>query len=745
MLTTLEVSCEPRQKAGVNLRLPGPFFLRNPCRGRFLGRAWVPAALLAFLSTLLAAEQIRLTHPEATFHAGPADDLAFVVDGVPEGPRGWSPAPKVSEPQALVVRCEHPVESDELDIDLFFLAGRPWNALAEFSLSFTTDAEPSLQGNWQPLEISRFAADVNNLRRTAEGRLHLDFFRFNNVGNQPDDVYRLTARLPCGRVTGFRLDAIPVKLPGTENRGMSWWPPHDFTLTEFHVGTHVRQTTNIALHQQATASHALYDVAEVGQSQKATNLTDGLPATIAHPKDPDLGSVFYFEIDLGRVANLDHIGLRNRGDAQTQDRMNRLRVKLFEQAPDDGTPPTWTALLRADGSLPVAGAVDLVRAGNGQGAFRGRYLRIFSESIVPNSPQLAEVEVYESRTPVLVTGRADGKSLDGREGLVIPPGTRRLSLDLKIPQPGRPPNDVFRWRVSGDVDEWQHASNKTIEMVCPQAGRHVFEAQALHSDNQWDATVFRLPIVVRQHPWENRTFQGLGVAVAMIAAVFLSRRVMQRRTARQLAAANARAALAEERARIARDLHDDLGANLAEIAMISELARESLPPEHPARCPLDRIFKNAESNTRRLGEIVWAVNPTNDTLEHFTKYLCKFAQDYLASANVRCRFELPDSLPHGSLSAAQRYHLLLAAKEAVHNAVRHGHPGTVTLKMGVERGRFLVEIRDDGRGCDVAAAAASPRGCGNMRLRMDTIGGSFDLKSTADHGTTVSLKAPFSP
>jgi signal transduction histidine kinase len=220
---------------------------------------------------------------------------------------------------------------------------------------------------------------------------------------------------------------------------------------------------------------------------------------------------------------------------------------------------------------------------------------------------------------------------------------------------------------------------------------------------------------------------------------------MQRRTARQVAAANARAALAEERARIARDLHDDLGANLAEIAMISELARESLPPEHPARGPLDRIFNHAEGNTRRLGEIVWAVNPANDTLEHFTKYLCKFAQDYLSSAHIRCRFELPEIMPPGSFSAAQRYHLLLAAKEAIHNAVRHGHPGTVTLKLAVEGGRFTVEIRDDGEGCDAAAASTSPRGCGNMRLRMETIGGSFALKSAPGGGTNVSLSTPFSP
>jgi len=107
-------------------------------------------SLLAVRS--LPAEPIHLVRPEATVHAGTADDLACVIDGVTTGPRGWSPAPKVAEPQALVVRCERPVEADELDIELFFLAGRPLNAIADFALSYTTAGEPSLAGNWQPLD-----------------------------------------------------------------------------------------------------------------------------------------------------------------------------------------------------------------------------------------------------------------------------------------------------------------------------------------------------------------------------------------------------------------------------------------------------------------------------------------------------------------------------------------------------------------------------------------------------------------
>lgn len=702
------------------------------------------AALLLAACAPVAAEPLRFSAAEATFHRGDEKEFLKVIDGVEAGPQGWSPAPKAYEPHALVVACERPVEAAELDVTLFFLAGRPLNPLAEFALAYTTDAEPSLAGNWQPLEITRFTSDVNTLRRTPEGSLRLEFFPNHVTGNTPDDVYRLITRLPGGRATGFRLNAIPVQLPGTETRALSWWPPHDFTLTEFRVAVHVRESTNIALHQPVTASHKLYVQPWLGQQQQASSLTDGLPATIGHPDDPNLGRAFFFEIDLGRVVGIDHFNLRNRGD-EAFDRMSRLRLKWFEQAPAEGASPVWEAYHRADDSHPAPGAVDILRAGDGRGDFRGRYLRISSESPVPLSPQLAEVEVYETRTPVLVAARADGKPLESHGKLEVPPDARRLELELSIPQAGRPAGDILRWRVPGEVDGWRGSSRLTIEMACPPAGEHVFEAQALHSDQHWDATRLRLPVVVRQQFWRNQFVQAAGFVAAIVAAVILSRRAIQRRTTRQIAEANARAALAEERARIARDLHDDLGANLAEIAMISELARESLPPYHPARGPLEKIFDRAEGNARRLGEIVWAVNPANDTLEHFTKYLCKSAQDYLAAAHIRSRFKLPDAMPAGSFTAAQRYHLLLAAKEAVHNAARHGHPGTVTLTLGVQAGRFVVEIHDDGQGCDPAVASASPRGCGNMRLRMEAVGGSFAIASGHGRGTTVTLGVPFSP
>ena len=201
--------------------------------------------------------------------------------------------------------------------------------------------------------------------------------------------------------------------------------------------------------------------------------------------------------------------------------------------------------------------------------------------------------------------------------------------------------------------------------------------------------------------------------------------------------------LDRERARIARDLHDDLGANLAEIAMISELAQDELAAKDPSRVHFSDIFSRIETNVRRLGEIVWATNPANDTLEQFAGYLCKFTQDYLALAQIRCRLDLPETLPSVPLNSVQRHNLFLAAKEAVHNAVQHGAPSEITLRIATHNGHLRVVIEDNGCGFDSALPPAHVRGSANMRERLEQIGGTFTRHSTLGQGTTVTLSAPF--
>ena len=157
-----------------------------------------------------------------------------------------------------------------------------------------------------------------------------------------------------------------------------------------------------------------------------------------------------------------------------------------------------------------------------------------------------------------------------------------------------------------------------------------------------------------------------------------------------------------------------------------------------------QISQTALETTRALDEIVWTVNPSNDTLEGLINYVCKYAQDYLAVAEVRYRLEVPTPLPATPISPELRHNVFLAAKEAITNVVKHARAKSASVRLKLEPGRFSLEIEDDGRGLggmDPKAAAAR-NGLRNMRKRMEDVGGSFAIEPGAEGGAVVKLSAP---
>lgn len=677
--------------------------------------------LILALVGQLAAEPIPLTSAQATFHSRSAAELARVIDGITIGPEGWSVAPHLDRPQAVCFRCTRLVEVPELEISLFFLSGRPNNSIAEFSLSYTTDAEPTLGSQWKPLTIRRFAAEVATLQRTHEGHLRADMLPDEMTGKIPDDTYRIVVQSPESRITGFRLDVFPVRANPYSDPWMSWGSPHDFVLTEFRVEEHPRESTNIALYRPVQASHSLFD------KMQASALVDGLPSTIAHPASEIPTPNFFYEVDFGRVANFDHLALRNRGDDYI-DRFSRIQLKLYDEPPSTGASPTWQGMIRADGSYPAAGTADIVRADQGRGVYRGRYLRVSSESKIPHSPQLAEIEAYETRTPVVSEVFADNRMLPLGANLDLPAGAKRLALHLRIPQLGLPPGVAFRWRMRGYLNEWQSTRQMTIDMPCPPPGKTaIFEAQALHSNHQWDASILRLPITSRQHLWEHLGFQLALVLITVAISMWLARFSTRRRAARQLAEMKARAALAEERTRIARDLHDDLGANLARIGFLTELVERALPEPDKARNQLEKIYLTTRDLTRQLDSVVWAVDPANDHLEGLVRYLHGLASEYLELVGIRCNFTNTERMPFIQVSSTFRHQLLMMVKEALHNIAAHSGATVVSFDFVVDGGYLLLEICDNGCGLPTSDALTPGNGLENMQKRALDLGGICDF------------------
>jgi signal transduction histidine kinase len=228
------------------------------------------------------------------------------------------------------------------------------------------------------------------------------------------------------------------------------------------------------------------------------------------------------------------------------------------------------------------------------------------------------------------------------------------------------------------------------------------------------------------------------VAVAAVAG--LAWQISRRRLRRRLEAAERQQAIERERTRIAKDIHDHLGANLTRISLLSQSAHGDLQNPAQAATQLDRIYDTTRDLTRAMDEIVWAVNPQHDSLDSLASYLGNFAQDYLVPLGVRCRLEVPLHLPHWPITAETRHNIFLAFKEALNNIVKHSRATEVSIDLATGEENFTLTIRDNGKGFDPSAVKPKHgRGNGlkNMTQRMEKIVGHCEIKCAPVSGTEI--------
>jgi signal transduction histidine kinase len=208
-----------------------------------------------------------------------------------------------------------------------------------------------------------------------------------------------------------------------------------------------------------------------------------------------------------------------------------------------------------------------------------------------------------------------------------------------------------------------------------------------------------------------------------------------------------------ERSRIARDIHDELGAKLTKISFLGERLKSRFSNAPGLGPQIDTIAGTARSMIKSLDEIVWAVNPRNDTLEHLVSYLGQYAIQYFQNTAVDCAVTMPDSLPHIWISAERRHHMFLAVKETLNNVLKHSQATKVWVTMNLAEDVFEIVAEDNGQGFGQSAngiihpetAAGGnglPGGNGlvNLQTRLREIEGQCIITSGAGLGTRVRLQ-----
>jgi signal transduction histidine kinase/ligand-binding sensor domain-containing protein len=347
----------------------------------------------------------------------------------------------------------------------------------------------------------------------------------------------------------------------------------------------------------------------------------------------------------------------------------------------------------------------------------------------------------------VVPEKNSSKILDLRTGDLLfrlPANYNRLEIDYTAMSFFAPENVQFRYQLEGVDKGWIEAgTQRSVAYSRLPAGTYHFRVIASNREGVWSELGAGFAFVVLPFFWETWTFQLIVFGAFTLCIVLIVRYLSFRRLRLRLQRVEQQAALYKERARIAKDIHDDLGANLTQIALLSELVRHDSAPPSKTDAHTHKISATARQAIKSLDEIVWAVNPRNDTLAQLMDYTGQFALDYLESAEVRCRLDFPDQIPDRQIPTNVRHNLFLVVKEALNNVVKHAQADEVWLRLFTTDMALQIEIEDNGRGFGQTSDSPGADGLGNMRQRMKEIGGACRIESRVGKGTKIIIEFPW--
>jgi signal transduction histidine kinase len=370
----------------------------------------------------------------------------------------------------------------------------------------------------------------------------------------------------------------------------------------------------------------------------------------------------------------------------------------------------------------------------------------FPVNTVPVRPRLEEILVdgrpHAAEVPSTNRAAWAELSLAAVKQLTLTPGRHVVRLQFSAPCLSGAEKVRVQCRLTGQDAGWrQLGPDQRVEYHFVTPGENQLEVRAGNDDGLWSEAERALAITVEPRFVETPAFAWLlaGTVAAGLAGggMVLQQARVRRRLAR-LELARSREA---ERTRIARDLHDELGARLTEISVLAQSARRELPPGDGPATRLASLTTKVNDLVTVVDEIVWAVDPTKDSLPALVRYVSGWVQEMAGNAGLECSLTVEGDVPEVPLDAETRHHLLLAVREAVTNAVRHAQARRLSLAVACPPGGLVITVADDGIGFDTASDR-NGNGQHNLRDRLKAMHGSAEVMSGAGHGTRVVFTLP---
>jgi signal transduction histidine kinase/ligand-binding sensor domain-containing protein len=411
----------------------------------------------------------------------------------------------------------------------------------------------------------------------------------------------------------------------------------------------------------------------------------------------------------------------------------------------------------AIGSAPVPGGPRAVLAPDGQLWFATSEGVMNIDTHQPGAepalfPPCLESVALNGDPPVSLLRGAPWSTTDlSRRQFATPADLRSLEIHFTELTFGAPEELRFRHRLDGFDPDWVDDSNlRFVHYGRLPYGSYRFRVAARRGDGPWleaaEALGFTVPTPFYFQAWALWLFGMLVVAFV----VGIVRLVSHRRLRVALARLKQQQVLEHERMRIARDMHDEMGSKLTKISFLSERASAEAQSASPLAGKIESIAQTSRELLQTMDEIVWVVNPHNDTLDNLVAYLTHYAVEYFQNTTIECEMRLPPEVPVCPLSSEARHNLFLTFEEALNNVLKHSTATCVKVEMSASETEFEARVADNGHGFAVPAAnGSSPanserggNGLKNMRQRLADIGGQCVIASEPGRGATVTIKFP---
>lgn len=581
-----------------------------------------------------------------------------------------------------------------------------------------------------------------------------------------DRVQVVEGPWPGGRTYITSLTELPggAVLVGTVADGFGLWEPESGA---------VRLLSSVPVHRGRElhwgAAHALLDGehALVGFSGAGIGVLDLMNGAITYVPEGTGGMSFLSDLVALVAAGDVLVGVtRTSGVARmrwngpgTEAPFSLLGTVLlpgqsdvFNDAAADGQGMVWIAstagLLRYDPQ-----ADDFVRCGPQEGFPPGGATRLLQDGpyhVLATGAGVVRFDVREAVVPrdppgvYLRSWAVNGTGQDPtpvNEGAPIVLGHDHNTITLAYSAIDLLHADQLEYEVmlEGYDKEWlDNRAARTVTYVALDPGSYRFAVRV----KGMDGPVVRQTIIIRPAFWQTWWFK-LAVVLATLFLVSLATRyVIRLHYRRRIAELEREREVQRTRMRIARDIHDGIGGGLTRIALLSRRMDAGNREETAAR-----IAETSTELVRELGEIVWTVNPENDTRSAFMAYVRSSLgrQFDKMDVDLRLDLEMPAGEEEMTLPPEVKRNTVLILREAVNNALKHASAGVVEVRLHLAGDLLELVVKDDGAGFDPEARAHAGNGLPNLRKRAAAAGGTLTLDSGPGHGTVVRFTCPLPP